>query len=167
MNKLFLPGTFFIGTLVLLFVYMQGAPSRQTATAPGSGKVPYMQVHQYKRETAIKMGIEKEQAQLRKHSEKPQLHPSERSHNDFYEGDLVPEKNVSGEDISDKSYRQAVTLDQKMDGFLAKKQKFSELETMKKKAYVDEFKREARAMGFEVVIDNNMKIISVKKIKKK
>lgn len=165
MNKLFLPGTFLAGTLILLIVYSQGSVKRRTATVK-NGKVPYMQVHQYKRETALKMNLEKDRANFRKHEEKSQLNPSEGQSDDFYDSDLRPEKNTGFEDSSNESYRQAVTIDQKMDGFLAKRQRYNELETMKKKAYVDEFKREALAMGFKVVIDSNMKIISVKKIKK-
>ena len=165
MNKLFLPGTFFVGTLILLLVYSQGNVKRKTATTQ-SGKVPYMQVHQYKQETAIKIGLEKDQANFRKYSEKSRLHHIANENNDFYDTGLTPEKNRAYEDIADESVQQAVTLDQKMDGFLAQRQRYEELETAKRKAYVDEFKRGALAMGYQVIIDRNMKIISVKKIKK-
>lgn len=170
MGRFFLPATFFVGTLVLLVVYSKGTLKRETATTSGSGKVPYMQVHQYKQETAIKMELEKDQARFRKESGAPRISNTfkDDDDDDFYEGtELSAQKNVGQDLFNDQSVRQAVTLDQKMDDFLAKKQKYDELETMKKQAYISRFREEARSMGFEVQIDENMQIISVKKINKK
>ena len=156
-----------MGTLVLLFVYTQGSLKQRKSTSVEEGKIPYMQVHQYQQETAMKIGIKKDQARFRKDTTTGHLVPDENYNNDFEDThDLRPEKHVASEVLEDASFKHAVTLDQKMDNFLAKRQKFEELEEMKKKAYVDAFKREARAMGFEVIIDDNMQIVKVKKLKK-
>ncbi|MCJ8278010.1 MAG: hypothetical protein HRT44_04975, partial [Bdellovibrionales bacterium] len=84
MNKYFLPATFLIGTLVLLFVYSKGIKTdHSTATTNGAGKVPYMQVHQYKQETAMKIGIKKDEARFRKNSANGELAPADNKRSDY------------------------------------------------------------------------------------
>ena len=133
MNKYFLPATFLLGTIVLLFVYSKGVNNGRSTATTGSGKVPYMQVKQYQQETAMKIGIKKDQARFRKNSATGLLAPAENKQGDYDDYDLSPEENVGSDIVSEDSYQQAVTLDQQMDNFLAKKQKFNELESMKKK----------------------------------
>jgi phosphosulfolactate synthase (CoM biosynthesis protein A) len=51
-----------------------------------------------------------------------------------------------------------------MDAFLARKEQYQMMEKAQRKAYVEAFLNEARKMGFEVKISDDLQIQSIEKI---
>ena len=170
MNRYLLPILLFSGTVYFAILYVigpqprtRGVPLPQPARKTGS--VPYSKIQQMKQETAIKVGIRKQQADMRKRIRRPELDPSYKLKKKFHKTEHHEGFHPVGQDMEDGSIEEAVTLDQRMDDFLAERQRFEMLEASKRKLYVKRFIMEARKMGFKVKVSENLEVVDVQKIK--
>lgn len=167
MTNRYLPPFIMLGlTLVFAFLYMQepkspdiNLPSRST-----QGAVPYSQLEQYQKETAIKLHIKQEQADLNKQIQGPELSPGAAAKNRYHRTDFNKGIDQRVLDLNESNSYEAMTLDQKMDQFLAKKQLFDDMERAQKRAYAQAFIKEALAMGFRVEVNSDLEITSVERI---
>lgn len=166
MNRYFVPALLFAGTLFFGYLYINepGQSAYSTYSQPDSGSVRYNQLQQLRQETAVKMDIESQQAQMAKRIQSPQLDPGKRKKNAFHKTELSSGTDPKTYDLEEASSYEAMTLDQRMDEFLAKKQQYEELEKSQKSAYVKAFVKEAYKMGFIVKVNSQMEIESVEKV---
>ncbi|MCB0379552.1 MAG: hypothetical protein KDD33_13755 [Bdellovibrionales bacterium] len=151
--------TFLLATLVLLFMYLQ-EPSTDLVDGPGS--VQYNQINQYRLEAERKIELERGMAEMKRKKSGPKLVPVEAQ--DVEPLKILPDRDPHMDDLEEDKTYGPVTLDQKMNAFLANRQAYEEVEHANRQAYVDEFKKEARAMGYEVEINDQMEIVKVRKI---
>lgn len=168
MRRYIVPFTLFIGTLYFGYLFIQGPSSSSLdfSAASGQGTVRYNRLQQYQQETAVKMDIERQKLQFDKRASGPEMNPGHKKKNRFHKTELRKDKDPRSIDLEESSDYQAMTLDQRMDEFLAKKQYYEELEKSQKLAYVEQFVKEAYKMGFVVVVNDQMEIESVDKIGK-
>lgn len=166
MDRYVLPLLLFLGTLVLGFLYIQ-EPKKNPVDdfqTRKKGSMPYTQVEQYKQEAAMKMGIDRQRAEMDKTLGGPELEPGRAHKDDYHKTELGDSTVTRAHDFRDEGSSRPVTLDQKMDQFLAKKHEYELLEDQQKRAYAREFVKEARRMGFSVIVNDDMEIESVEKI---
>ncbi len=166
MGRYIPPLILFLLTLYFAFLYLQGpkVPDFLGNQAPSEGSIPYNQIEQYQKETQIKLSIKKQQAEMNKQMGGPELNPGQSAKNKFHKTDFNKGVDQKVIDFSDQENYEALTLDQRMDQFLAKKQKYDELELAQKKAYASAFIKEARMMGFDVKVNDQLDITSVEKL---
>lgn len=166
MSRFFVPAMLFLGTCFFGYLYIVGPQDGTTLnlTRPGKGSVPYNQLKQYEKETQMKIDIDKQQLQMKKVVGGPQLNPGQAKKNDFHKTQLLKDEDPKAIDLRDPSTLETLTLDQRMDAFLAKKQRFEDLAEAKRKLYVERFIEEALAMGFIVEVNENLEITKVQKI---
>ncbi|MEM7646876.1 MAG: hypothetical protein AAF203_08210 [Pseudomonadota bacterium] len=165
MDRYFLPFLLFCGTLFFGYLFLQEpAPRRQVSTTlPKSGSISYTQLQQMKKETAIKVGLRKQRALMDKRVQGPELDPSFGKKKKFHKTELNTDPHPVSGDLDDGSLEEAYTLDQRMDEFLAEKQRYEQLEESKKRLYVRQFIQEAYKMGFNVQVNESLEVVSVKK----
>lgn len=166
MKQYLVPGLFLAGTLFFAYLYVFGPVGQEApiSTDLKSGGIPFGKVEQYRQETAIKMDIMKQQAEVNRHGDRPELDPSYKKNNDFHETTINGSLGPAARDLEDASVTQPMTLDQRMDQFLAQKQRYQTLEASQKQLFAEKFIEEARKMGFEVKINDNLEVIDVKEI---
>ena len=144
-------------------VYLRGIDS---SVESGAGfkkpRIPYSKVREYKQDMAIKMELNQEKVEFLKDKNQGSLAP--RPLKKKVESlSLQQEEDTLREHFQDPPQNN-FTLDQEMDLFLAQKQYHENRLEHRKEEYKAAFKERARAMGYEVKIDENMQIIDVKKI---
>ena len=121
----------------------------------------YHRIHNLKEQEAIRAQLNRQKALLNRQGQKPSLDPHFTKKKEFHDTDLSGELGPAVEDLDSSGSVEPLTLDQKMDEFLAKRQAYEELEEAKKQAYAQRFIEEARLMGFDVQINSAMEIMSV------
>lgn len=156
------PAFFFIGTVVFIYLYLIGPEGSSHLEREVEGTTSYLHVQKLKEQARIKLDLKKQKALLEQSKRRAYLEPKS-SPKENYQLHL-------GEGQRDLSHDEAdshgsITLDQQMDEFLAKKQSYEALEQAQRKRYVERFIEEARAMGYDVKVDDDMQIISAEKIK--
>jgi hypothetical protein len=153
-----------MGTLFFGYLYLQDPTDTLfPQSEENQGSIKYNQLQQFQQETDIKMDIEKQKAQMNKKLGGPELDPDHQKNNKFHKTELRKEADPRIYDLQDSSSDKAMTLDQRMDEFLAKKQRYEEMEKNQKNLYVKQFIKEAYSMGFIVVVNDKMEIESVTK----
>jgi hypothetical protein len=171
MKDHFIPGLFLAGTLFFAYLYVvgpiDGDPNESTLSVERkAGSIPYNRVQNLKQQTSLRMGLEKERALLDQSQRRANLQAGQNKATP-YDPTFQEDAGPAAYDVDNKRSYEALTLDQRMDEFLAKRQQYEELEKIKREEYVDQFIMEARSMGFDVKVGSDMKIKSVKKIKSK
>lgn len=166
MNQYIIPGLFLAGTLFFGYLYIAGPmgdSSENTMGIDPRGKASYNRVQNLRQQTSVSMGLKKEKALLERGGRKPELEAGKDQQSSFHHLDINEDLGPAAKDVDNRKSWEAMTIDQRMDEFLAKKQHYLEMEQIKKKEYVKKFIDEARAMGFDVVINDQMEIVSVRK----
>jgi len=161
-----IPGLFLLGTLIFGYLYIAG-PSSKTISygeESTSGKVSYSRLQNLKRQTAVHLDLKKQQALLNQNGDRPDLDPGKDRKNNLHDTSIDRKLGPAARDVDNRRSHDALTLDQRMDEFLAKKQAYEKLEKSQRLAYVKMFISEARNMGYEVVVDQEMQIVSVEKV---
>lgn len=168
MNQNLIPGLLLAGTLCLGYLYWVGdTPSNHGSLRPNPGQdaIQYNRVQQYAKEQEVRRDIYEKQAQFNKIKKRELLDPNFRKEETFHESNPQESLGPAARDLSqDKGYK-ALTLDQRMDAFLAQRHRYEALEKAKKERYVQEFIKEARGMGFHVEVNDDMEIIDVREIR--
>ncbi len=141
-----------------------GGSHGQSDLADSTGKVPYNRLINLKEQTRMRLDLKKQQAVLQRTGDKPFLDPGADKRNETHKLDLNDDYGPAAFDINSRNSASAMTLDQKMDEFLAKRQRYEELEKLKRQEYVQRFIEESYRMGFDVRINDKMEIVSVKKL---
>ena len=95
--------------------------------------------------------------------EKPLLDPNYRKRTKFHEAPVNTDAGPAAYDLQEEGINEPVNLDQQMDAFLAKKQRYEELEKEQRQRYVKAFIKEAYKMGYIVKVNDKMEIVSVDK----
>ena len=171
MKQYFIPALFLAGTLFFSYLYLAGPLFGRggilTGLPSSERSIKYNQLQQLKQETAVKMDIEKQQALINKRLASPDLEAGYDKKNKFHKTEPGYDLGPAATDLDSESSYEAMTLDQRMDEFLARKQEFEEIEEAQKQAYVEAFILEAKKIGFIVKINSDLEIESVTKIKKK
>lgn len=169
MNRYLLPALLFLGTLYFGFLFLQGPGHPQSMEKKQSkqGAMSYSQVQQLKKETAIKVGIRQQQAQMDKRVGGPELDPGYKKRNKFHNMELNGNPTPVAASLEQRSDEEPMTLDQRMDEFLARKQRYEQLAESQKREYVTRFIHEAYKMGFVVKVNENLEVISVEKVPSK
>jgi hypothetical protein len=162
------PIPFFLlcGTLFLAYLYIKGPGNGETrhSESAGAHSVSYTQLNQLKKETQIKLSMERERALLEKRRERNLLSPGARKRSRFHETPVGEMTDPRTHILDTGSEYQSLTLDQRMDAFLAQKQSFEMLEKVQKEAFVEQFIIEARKMGFNVKISEDLEVQSIDRI---
>ena len=162
-----MPAIFVMGTLFFGYLYLQnpGKKERSSLMSPNrsKGQMIYNRLQEYQKETSIKTELQRKQAEMNKKLNSSEI--SEVSRESFHQTELLGSDDPRMDLFDDESTEQAMNLDQHMDQFLAKRQKYENMKWAAKKAYVSQFIREARKMGFIVKINDQMEIESVVEIK--
>ena len=164
-NKNLIPLVFLLGTAVLFFLTFSDSSDISFSQGEGKGR-KYSDIQKTKTEAIRKVELNYMRADQEKRVA-PQVNRRHRTRDFGRPVDLEPERNIGAQDSRDDSLQQSQTLDQKMDGFIAHRQHFEAMEKIQKTEYVKEFIKEARAMGYEVVINNNLEIVKVTKVSPK
>ena len=168
MKQYIVPGLFLAGTILFAVLYVVG-PSNNggkgiASSETSQGAIRYNRVQNLKNQANIRQDLKRQQAILNRRMNKPGLDPDRHKKSGFHTTDLNKDLGPAAEDLDSGGSVGALTLDQKMDEFLAKREVFEEIENAKRQEYVDTFVREARQMGFDVKVDDNFDIVSVNKI---
>ena len=166
MKTYLFPFLMLTGTVIFSLLYIRGVGPGEhlDIISKQKGSVRYSQLQQLRRETAIKVELESKTAEMNKKVNKPDLDPGFLERNSFHKTEMNFNPPANAKDLEDEGASEALTLDQRMDAFLAKKQWYEQQEASKKKAYVEKFVHEAYKMGFEVQVDDQFQITSVRKI---
>ena len=167
MNRYFVPGLLLVGTLFFAYMYVVGPNQLDDFDMKngGKGRVPFNQVQQLKKETEIKMGIKQQRADMNKRLGGPMLDPGKSKRNQFHKTNVYGGADPKAIDLDDNRHNEGMSLDQKMDEFLAKRQQFEEMADAQRKLYVESFVKEAESMGYKVLINTDLEIVSVEKTK--
>ena len=164
MQRYIAPIILLAGTLFLGYLYLddtrQGLKKKNVSHS--EKKIPYGKLQQYQKETKIKIGLHHKQTEMNKRLNDSEINPT--SKNKFHQAELHDGYDFRSEDLADPGSEQAVTLDQRMDRFLAERQYYENMEQIAKKAYVDRFISEARKMGYVVEVNEQMEIVSVEEV---
>ena len=167
MKRYLPPILLLLGTLYFGYLYLQSAEDFSFSPSAGQGQISFAELQQLKQETALKMKLDQQRAELEKNLQRNQLSPGAREQGQFHETPVRDIQDPRAAVLNSPSQTEGLTLDQKMDVFLASKQQYEMLETAQKEAYVEQFIIEARKMGFQVKISKDLQIESIKKIKSK
>lgn len=162
LNKNFIPLVFLLGTGVLFFLTFSKSNNISSDIEGGKG-IKYSDIQKTKSEAIRKVELNYMRADQEKRVA-PEVRSGHRRRDFGRPVDLEAERNMGAQDARDDSLQQSQTLDQKMDGFIAHRQQFEAMEKIQKTEYVKEFIKEARAMGYEVIINNNLEIVKVTKV---
>ncbi len=168
MKYYFVPSLFLFGTLFFGYLYISGPSSMTTRLVPHQGKgkgISYDTLERYKKEAQVKLEIQKQRAEIQKSINKPLLDPNFAKQNEFHETVISADVGPAASDTMEESINEPVNLDQQLDAFLAKKQRYEDLEKAQKQLYVKTFIKEAYKMGYEVKVNDKMEITSVKKLR--
>jgi hypothetical protein len=111
----------------------------------------------------MRLDLKKQRAVLEQSETRAILDPAAGKLGEVHELDLNTEHGPAAFDVDNRRSTTAMTLDQKMDEFLAKRQLYEELEERKKREYVRRFIEESYRMGYIVKINEALEIVSVKK----
>ncbi len=168
MKYYFVPGLFLLGTLFFGYLYIVGPDPYVTTPGVISPKtsgntISYNKLEQYKKEAQVKLDIQKQRAEIEKTVEKPLLDPNYRKRTKFHEAPVNADVGPAAYDLNEEGINEPVNLDQQMDAFLAKKQRYEELEKEQRQRYVKAFIKEAYKMGYVVKVNDKMEIVSVDK----
>ncbi len=168
MNQYIIPGILFCLTLFFAYLFVAGpiGGADIVDSSDLSGKVSYNRLQNLKEQTKVRLDVKKQQALLEQTGAKPILDPEADKKNSLHQLDINEDYGPAAFDVNKRKSASAMTLDQKMDEFLAERQHFDEMEKLKKQEYVRRFVEESKRMGFEVKINDDMEIVSVKKLKK-
>ncbi len=152
-------------TLYFAYLYLQDPvqPILLDPVKDKEGSVSYNQLEQYQKETQIKLSIKRQQGEMNKKIGGPEMQPDAAQKNKFHRTDFNKGIDQRAIDLAGQQTYEAMTLDQRMDQFLAKKQSYDDLEQAQKKAYAEAFIQEAYNMGFDVKINDQLDIVSVEK----
>ncbi len=148
------------------YLYLRGPRKEAPLVKPTYSKkgVAYGRLQQYQKETSIKTDLQRKQAEILKKLNNSEIDnaPKDSFHETEISGPDDPRMDV----LVEESPQQAMNLDQRMDQFLAKRQQYESMEEASRKAYVNQFVREAYKMGFLVKINSQMEIESIEEINK-
>ncbi len=166
MNQYIIPGILFSLTLFFGYMFLTGPVGNSQRPVPkeNEGRVSYNRLRNLKEQTRVRLDLKKQQAQLARTGEKPVLDPNADKRNSRHELDLNEDYGPAAHDIDARQSASAMTLDQTMDEFLAKKEQMREMEEIQREEFVRRFIEEARRMGYEIEINDDMEIIRAKKI---
>lgn len=166
--KRYLPPFFLLlGTLYFGYLYLQSPEDLSFLPGNSDGQISFAELQQMKQETALKMNLDRQRAELEKSLQRNQLNPGAREEGRFHETPLREMQDPRSAVLNRPSQTDNLTLDQRMDAFLASKEQYEMLESAQKEAYVEQFLIEARKMGFLVKISKDMQIESITKIENK
>ncbi len=158
------PVIFLIGTMFIGYLYLQEPKEKDIFPLTHSkGRLIYGEIQQYQKETSVKTDLQRKQAEMNKKLNNSEIGPG--SENTFHQTKLLGPDDPRMDVLIEESIEETMTLDQRMDLFLAKRQHYDNMEWATKKAYVDRFIREAYRMGFIVKVNDEMEIESVVEIK--
>ena len=164
MQRYIAPIVLLTGTLFLGYLYLEDTKqdSKKKNISRSEKKIPYGKLQQYQKETRIKIGLHHKQTEMNKQLNNSEINPT--SKNKFHQTELHDGYDSLAEDLADSGSEQAITLDQRMDRFLAERQYYENMEQIAKKAYVDRFISEARKMGYVVEVNDQMEIVNVEEV---
>ena len=169
MKNYAVPIIFLAGTLFFGYLYIRNPKKKEISSSINSthstGHIIYGQLQQYQKETSIKTDLQKKRAEMNKKLNNSEI--GETFRNPFHQTKLIGANDPRMDILVEESVEEAMNLDQHMDQFLAKRQRYENMESATKKAYVDQFIREAYRMGFIVKVNDQMEIESVVEIKTK
>lgn len=168
MNHSIVPALFLAGTLFFTYLFINGpvVGGGKSVEKPKSDRrgVSYSRLRNLKQQAEVRRDLNKQQAILNRRGRMPTLSPDYSKKKKLHETHLDRDVGPAAYDLDSGSTARALTLDQRMDEFLAKRQHYEDLEQMQKEQYVEAFIEEARQMGFRVKINNAMEITDVEKI---
>ena len=165
MKRYLPPFLLLLGTVYFGYLYLQSPEDFSFSPSGREGQISFAELQQLKQETALKMNLDRQRAELEKSLQRNQLNPGAREEGEFHETPIRDMQDPRAAVLNGPSNSESLTLDQKMDAFLASKQQYEMLATAQKEAYVEQFIIEARKMGFQVKISKDMQIESITKIK--
>ncbi len=169
MKQYLIPILFLSGTLFFSYLFVVGPPRGEPKKEPAfsvkkQGTIPYNRLRNLQQQTQVSMDLRRQQAVLNKVGRKPNLDPAHSKRHPIHETGLDRDLGPAADDLANEGSREALTLDQRMDEFLARRQQYQEMEQVKREQYVDAFIAEARRMGFRVRVNDAMEIVDVQKI---
>ncbi len=167
MKRYLPPFLLLLGTLYFGYLYLQSPEDFSFSPSRRAGQISFAELQQLKQETALKMNLDRQRAELEKSLQRNQLNPGAREEGKFHETPIPDMQDPRSAVLNSPSQTNNLTLDQRMDAFLATKEQYEMLESAQKEAYVEQFLIEARKMGFKVKISKDMQIESITKIQNK
>ena len=151
-----------IAVFVIWYKTMDAPRPTQTRSAKEKG-ITYGQLKQIRENSAKEMALKKNRAELENQVLTPRVNSSDTP------DDVVPHvvdmpRDSATYDTEDKTSGELPTLDAQMNAFLAEKQKFKEMRKERREQFAEDFIKKARAMGYMVIMDEQMQITEVRKV---
>lgn len=169
MKDYFVPGLFLAGTLIFAYLFVVGPPQQEKAHSLTEknfqGKTSnFEKLEQYRQEMRVKKDILQQRANLQKRRDRQELDPNYNKRNSFHETKLAEDLGPAAEDLNNGTFDEPMTIDQKMNSFLEKKQQYELLEQAQQRLYVETFLKEAYKMGYIVKVNENMEVVDVQRV---
>lgn len=121
-------------------------------------------VRTYQTQVQNALSLQQKQVELQNYNTAPTLNGSSgNGKQDDYSDDIGPERNEGVLDTtSTQQIATSTTLESRINRFEHIKQKFEELAAVEKEKYLKNFKKEAKQLGYDVDVDEDFNITSIK-----